>query len=78
MAFSYAAFSLAAFSRGLNFPSERGDTNQGNFLPGLFNYSTYDVARVRRAGFNAIRVGLNAETALHKPRGLQAQELSLS
>lgn len=53
--------------RGLNLPSQRADTNQGNFLPGLFNYSSYAMAKILGANFTALRLGLNVQTAHHRP-----------
>ena len=50
-------------SRGLNLPSQHADTNQGNFLPGVFSYKSYRMPQLRAAGFNAVRLGVNVDTA---------------
>ena len=37
--------------------------SQGNFLPGVFNYSSYNMTHLERANFDAVRLGINVETA---------------
>ena len=59
---SVSAQALAT-SRGLNLPSQHADTNQGNFLPGVFTYKTYDPRQIQIAKFNALRLGVNVATS---------------
>ena len=62
MLFVAAAAAPAAY-RGLNLPSQHADTNQGNFLPGVFAYKSYSIDRIRAANFTALRLGINVDTA---------------
>ena len=63
MLFVVAATAAPAAYRGLNLPSQHADTNQGNFLPGVFAYKSYSIDRIRAANFTALRLGINVETA---------------
>ena len=58
-----AATAAPAAYRGLNLPSQHADTNQGNFLPGVFAYKSYSIDRIVAANFSALRLGINVETA---------------
>ena len=58
-----AAPAAPAAYRGLNLPSQHADTNQGNFLPGVFAYKSYSIDRIVAANFSALRLCINVETA---------------
>ena len=55
--------------RGLNLPPTQGTTYAGAFQPGVYNfdYTDADLARVRAAGFEALRLPINVATALDGP-----------
>lgn len=64
---SSAPQSSASAARGLNLPSQHADTNQGNFLPVVFSYDSYDMSQIQHANFSSVRLGINVQTAHHAP-----------
>ena len=60
-----------AFHNGLNLPATQQNTNQGNFLPGVFkyDYTSEDIANAKKYGITSLRLGFNVDTALNKTAG---------
>ena len=66
-----AAASTADHHNGLNFAATQGNSNTGNFLPGVFtyNYDNSNVSAARKFGVTSLRLGFNTDTALSKGEG---------
>ena len=56
---------------GLNFPATQGNSNTGNFLPGVFKYGygSTNVSAAQQLGVSSLRLGFNTDTALSKDEG---------
>lgn len=63
---------LLAGESGTNLPPRQGDTDMGNFMPGIFNYdyTLGGVANVASLNFTCLRIGINYDTAMN-PASLQ-------
>ena len=66
-----ATAAKADHHNGLNLPATQGNSNTGNFLPGVFQYSytSVNVSAAKKLGVSSLRLGFNTDTALSKGKG---------